>query len=126
MTKDPTDYKTAYYDLMLTDRVNLRERIVMLLGAGWISSVADNMYDWITNEPKAANWDKKTAGIPPWEEAASRANKILNGKKRGPKKGVKRGPYKKTGKRVFNHASRVPRKKRAYNKKSTFWKKKRK
>ena len=95
MTKDTTDYKQAYQDLLLADRTNLRERIVSLLGINWNASMADQLYNCIINEPNKPKWDNATAGTPPWEEPATPAK--VAGKKRGPKK-VKKRKYVKRSK----------------------------
>lgn len=87
--------------LRTSDTINLRERIAMRLQP-WESRVAQDMFDWIVEKPALT-------GVPP---------KI--GKKRGPKKGVKRGSYNR---RTIMEVQAGP-KKRKYTKKSKFWKKK--
>lgn len=87
------------------DTVNLRERIAMMVAShGWFPSTAKEMFDWITDQ----------------KPVAAEKPVVVKGK-RGPKKGIKRGPYKKA-KAV--EISVKPWPKRKYTKKSKFWKKK--
>lgn len=119
------------------DTVNLRERIAMMVASqGWFQSTAKDIFDWIT--------DQKPAVV-------DKPKPMIKGK-RGPKKGIKRGPYKKA---MLDASNPMPRRKRymppqmlkaigvrgkaakdilagknpktgkrAYTKKSKFWKKK--
>lgn len=90
------------------DIISLRERVAMLVASqGWFSSTANEMFDWITRQ-------KPTAAEP-----------MVVKSKRGPKKGIKRGPYKKTnGNSVGGKMRDAVKSKRKYTKKSKFWKKK--
>ena len=83
------DYKKAYQDLLLADRVCMRERLVLDVmkhrpqyTAGMATADALTLLNFI--EGDALVKDKFVVGT----------NKVI-AERRGSKKGVKRGPYKK-------------------------------
>jgi len=93
------DYKKAYQDLLIADRFSLRERLVMDVikhrpqyTAGMATAAAMTLLNFI--EGSSLVQDQFVVGT----------NKVAAGR-RGSKKGVKRGPYKK--KRIISTANGV-------------------
>ena len=115
-------------DLTIEKKIDLRERIATEVHRQqWYAPTADAMYAWIMDQsaPKKVVKAKKSKG------------------KRGPKLGVKRGPYKKKKIEVDDRWLAVPweasdgkplgavkpkmrDQKRPYTKKAKFWKSKKK
>lgn len=104
-------------NLRTSDTTNLRERIAVMVAnqGGWVPSTASAIIDWITDQP----YKHKEVAL-----GYTVITPKIKGK-RGPKKGIKRGPYKKTnGNSVGGKMRDAVKSKRKYTKKSKFWKKK--